>query len=247
MGPVDLEGEDPQLFQAFLNCVYFGSEILEQWADATEAEAEAETEAKPEGKTSDEKQAGADLVFEKLIGLYLLAERLVDFKTANMVIDEMIRAREVLNYIPTQGPVSLAYASTVKGSPLCTLIRDFWIYDSIFTDTDRGLLRAPGFPSECARDIAFEVLGISRRDQFGSYKSVKTICFAQVCLYHQHDELHPKCVSAESGMCHTVLLLWKTLKANTPLPIQTLEAFECRVLLGLMVLANARPAVNGIT
>lgn len=149
--PADLRGVDPELFQAYLNFVYFGPETVEQWADASEAEATA----KPEGNTNDkkriikaEKQAAADLVFEMLIRLYLLAERLVDFKTANMVIAEIIRASRLLGCIPTQGPISLAYASTVEGSPLRKLLRDYWICESASTHTDHERIRAAGFPLE---------------------------------------------------------------------------------------------------
>lgn len=100
--PVDLKGEDPKLFQAYLNCVYFGSETLEQWADA----AEAENEAEPDEEKRKEEQAAANLVFERLIRLYLLAERMADSKTANMAIGEIIRASDHLGYIPMQGPIS---------------------------------------------------------------------------------------------------------------------------------------------
>jgi hypothetical protein len=40
--PAELGSEEPELFQSYLNCMYFGSETLEQWADAAEVEAHSE-------------------------------------------------------------------------------------------------------------------------------------------------------------------------------------------------------------
>ncbi|GAB7331757.1 hypothetical protein MBLNU13_g03725t2 [Cladosporium sp. NU13] len=91
-GLVDLKGEDPEIFQAYLSCVYFGPETLER-------------------------AATADLLFEKLIRLYLLAERLIDLKTVNIATDEITRTSNYLGLIPLQGPISLAYASTAKYNP----------------------------------------------------------------------------------------------------------------------------------
>jgi hypothetical protein len=218
--PANFKREDPELFQAYLNCVYFGPETVEQWADASEAE----ITAKPEGNTKDEKriireekQAVADLVFEKLIRLYLLAERLIDFKTANMVIAEIIRASGLFGCIPTQGPISLAYASTVKGSPLRNLLRDYWICESASTHTNHERIRAAGFPLECLQDIAIEMLRMSGEVpadySYVNFKTVKTIWAESVCYYHQHDELHPKCVPVDSGK-HDRAPLMRSRHAN---------------------------------
>ena len=192
-GPKD---EDPELFQAYLNCVYFGPETLEQWSDASEAG----VEAKPEGNTRDEKQAVADLVFEKLVRLYLLAERLVDLKTANMAVGEIVRSSNCFGVIPTQGPVSLAYGSTATGSPLRRLLRDYWIFESVSVHDGSERLRTAGFPPEFVQDIAVEMLRIVGEDFNDFDKTVMDVCCEEVCRYHQHDELHPGCVPVESGM-----------------------------------------------
>jgi hypothetical protein len=221
--------EDPELFQAYLNCVYFGSDIIEQWADSSEVE----TKAKSECSTRDEKQAAGDLIFEKLIGLYLLAERLVDLRTANTVIDEIIRARDVLRCIPTQGPITLAYASTEKGDPLRKLLRDFWTNDSTTVRThprtDRERLRDAGFPLECLQDIAIEALEMVREDDYGSYMTVQRIYSANMCHYHQHDELHPRCIPVELGMCDSVYCPARTsqLVLHSRYRLQNPSKVEC--------------------
>lgn len=102
------------------------------------------------------------MIFERLIRLYLLAERMADLKTANIAIGEIICASDHLGYITMQGPISLAYASTAKDHPLCTLLRDYWIYESNANDAE--CLRAAGFPSECVLDIAIELLTITSNE-----------------------------------------------------------------------------------
>jgi len=60
--PVDLKDEDPELFQAYMNCVYFGSDTIEHWVDTFERPLRMET-------TANDKQTA---LFSKLISLYLL-------------------------------------------------------------------------------------------------------------------------------------------------------------------------------
>jgi hypothetical protein len=192
---VYLRNHDPELFQEYVHCVYFGPQALRQWAQASEVK----TEANSDGSTRDEKQTAADLVFKKLVGLYLLAVRLVDFKTANMVTDEIIRASDALACIPTQGPVSLAYASTGTGSPLRRLLRDFWIYQSASTQTDSEHLRTAGFPAECVQDIAIDMIRIASSDPDNTNfdQAFKDFYFDEACRYHHHNRLHPACVVGE--------------------------------------------------
>lgn len=131
-----------------------------------------------------------------MIRLYLLCEKLIDFKAANLVIDEIVRFADEVRCIPLAGPTSLAYASTVEGSPLRALLRDCWVYDS--GNVERPALRADGFPVECLQDVALSVL--ERFDEFPQNAfvrgdlalSVRTLCVREKCRYHLHDENHPQ-------------------------------------------------------
>jgi hypothetical protein len=125
-----------------MNCVYFGIEIIEHWVDTFEHPPHRATSA------DDEHNA----LFSKLINLYLLCEELLDFKAANMVIDQIIRFSFCAGVIPLLAPTSLAYNSTVQGSLLRKLLRDYWMYES--GNIDRETLLAEDFPVECLQDIA---------------------------------------------------------------------------------------------
>jgi hypothetical protein len=195
--PVDLKGEDRELFQAYLNCVYFGAETIEQWADELQAPIESD-----ESDISDEafraKELVADVLSDKLIRLYLLAGRLGDLKTSNLVISEIIRFSYAIETIPTQIPTSLAYAATVAGNPLRKLLRDLWIYD--LDDMAKGRLYAAGFPLECLQDIAIEMLRVVREEEEDFRRNVNELCDDEVCRYHQHDEMYPACSGEDIGM-----------------------------------------------
>jgi hypothetical protein len=182
--PVDLQDEDPELFQAYMNITYFGSETIEQWVDALDLPAELQTFA------NDEQTA----LFTRLIRLYLLCEKLIDLKAANIVIDEIVRFSDMARVIPLLVPTSLAYGSTANGASLRKLLRDYWMYES--SRVERQELRADGFPAECLQDIALAAL--ERLDGLPLERadinmSVRTLCLREKYRYHLHDRLHPQC------------------------------------------------------
>jgi hypothetical protein len=94
---------------------------MERWADELQAPIESDG-----CDISDEafraKELVADVLFDKLIRLYLLARRLGDFKTANLVTSEIIRFSYAIETVPTEIPTSLAYAATAAGNPLRKLL-----------------------------------------------------------------------------------------------------------------------------
>lgn len=191
--PVDLTDEDPEVFQGYMNCVYFGSDIVQYWVND-------KLSSQPRGSASaEEMQQFHDTIFTKFIELYVLAQKMIDFQTANMVIDEIIRFRETAKVVPVpmQAAISLAYKFTVKNDPLRRLLRDCWVCDP--RKTDREVLLADDFPVECLQDIAVASLTsideyLSRRWQLHPFTSIRELCGADKCHYHRQDKtLAPKC------------------------------------------------------
>ena len=170
-----------------MNGVYFGFETIEHWADTFEH--------LPQRATSANEEHNA--LFTKLINLYLLCERLIDFNAANAVIDEITRFGFFAGVIPLLTPTSLVYNSTAKGSPLRKLLCDYWMHES--GNIDRETLLAEDFPVECLQDIALAVL--KKFDEFPQNPfsrhelafSVRTLCLKNKCRYHLHDDKHPTC------------------------------------------------------
>lgn len=124
-----------------------------------------------------------------LIELYLLADKLQDFTTANMVMDELVQFIAETTELPKYALTSLVYNSTANNSPLRALLRDCWVHQMPNDAIDR--LKADCFPRDFLEDVAMELmrlkLGIIKREDYEWSK------YSNKCLYHQHDYEHPRC------------------------------------------------------
>jgi hypothetical protein len=101
--PVDLEDEDAEVFSTYVNCVYFGPEAPEHYADSIMPLSEL---------TSTENEVRMVEGLQTLIEVYILSDKMQDLVTTNMVIDEVIRFSDIVEIAPCDKLVSLAYAGT---------------------------------------------------------------------------------------------------------------------------------------
>lgn len=148
--------------------------------------------------------------FGALIRLYLLADKLQDLPTTNIVIDEIFQFSVWIGAVPSCAQISIAYSSTVEGCPLRALIRNLWVCASKQEGLQR--LRDTGYPSEFLQDIAVELLRAKldmevRLDEYDDDADDENESFVdqcnvfsetyhldpRKCLYHQHDKQNPKC------------------------------------------------------
>ena len=180
--PVDLKDEDPEVFNTYTNCVYFGAEALKCYSDGIEFCSHSERGTKSTG------------VFNALIRVYLLADKLQDPSAANMVIDEIIRFSDVADVVPDSHFWDV-YSRTPRNSPLRILMRDYWMYEMNAMDANP----LGGVPKELMEDILLEFLRIKSSedsatiaDTFKRKLSEDTV--KDKCRYHQHDDKHPRCV-----------------------------------------------------
>jgi len=181
--PVDLQHEESEVFSRYLNCVYCGTEALQIDADAPEDdrsdsgdnnEDDFEAELGPDAFLCSEAEFARP--YEEGINsrgkyvkyiyqchdiftdLYLLADRLRDIETANLVMDALICFRDKGGKIFDTGVVRRVYDSTVHGNPLRKLVRDECVYDTqswVYMD-----LHAAGYHPEFARDVMVEFLRV---------------------------------------------------------------------------------------
>lgn len=100
--PVDLSEEDPDMFEAYLYCVYFD-------------------EVTPVARNED----GA-YHYDSLIELHTLAD--MDFTTADLVIDKIISFVHERLMPPDLEDIRLVYDTTVEGSPLRRLFVDYRVF-----------------------------------------------------------------------------------------------------------------------
>lgn len=215
--PVDLQDEEPETFSRYLTCVYLGIEALHLGDDAPqdkrnddgsepkleidvfdspEIEYAARYKAKVEERSEYSRYAVE--VLHILVKLYLLADRLQDSKTANLVIDEYIRFANEAKWLPEVRTIILSYESTTHGHPLRKLMRDDCVYETVsaeYIDLHFG-----EYPSEFTRDVTVEYTRIKNLSRTSAEKHIwhchedKDWELVDKCHYHQHDDKHPRCV-----------------------------------------------------
>ena len=105
---VDLSDDDPDIFEIYLLCV-LGNVVTAEDLDYRH----------PTRIQSDD-------VFARLICTYVLADKLGDPQTTNMIADRMARYSEDHRRVPKAGIVAYACEATVKTSPLRTLLLDMF-------------------------------------------------------------------------------------------------------------------------
>jgi hypothetical protein len=121
-----LLGEDPYVFSAYLHTVYFGRDHLKKLSGSDEDSNEDRSNEDDNTNTRDDSKDDKTAMF--LTDLYLLADKLLDPVTANLVIDELAEFHDSLNHIGHTAVIH-AYASTKDGSPLRKLLRDIYVHD----------------------------------------------------------------------------------------------------------------------
>jgi hypothetical protein len=123
-----------------------------------------------------------------LARLYLLADKLNDIITTNLVMDEIIRLSDELLRVPCSKFVTLAYTSTVVRSPLRKVCRDFYVHEAedwVLEESDEGK-----FPFEFLKDVLLEFRRMSNQNTLDAERR-KIFCVdREKCYYHQHDDEH---------------------------------------------------------
>ena len=130
--------------------------------------------------------------FKGLCTLYLLADKLNDSTTANLVMDEIIRLSEEFQEIPNYPDVNKVYESTVAGSPLRRLCRDYYMCEvspSELEDIHKGV-----FCFQFLQDVILEFHGLAFGDGPDDQRTYASCVDREKCYYHQHDDEHPRCL-----------------------------------------------------
>lgn len=150
---------DPEVFNAYLHCVYFGRKSLKNHVaamaeerpyypenpsddDNGEGGATGAGGAGSDAAGTDKTSKSEDETVEKfLVNLYLLAIKLIDPTTANLAINALVHFVDTDRFISNE-MVHFVYNSTPKDSKLRLLFRDIHIHsmeDSWLTDITAGM------------------------------------------------------------------------------------------------------------
>lgn len=106
-----------------------------------------------------------------------------------MVMDELISFADKTEEIPKHVPTSLAYSSPASSSPVRALLSDYWVIQ-IPTDGVE-YLKANDFPKDFLKDVSTKLM-LLRLGKAATDDCKRDEC-TDKCLYHQHDNEHPRC------------------------------------------------------
>lgn len=215
--PTDLGDEDPEIFSMYLNCVYFGIEATRTEFDRVEDHRGGHKQKYrvhpdafdyPAGlhKVADDEQDASEYEDSKhfeqrtetLIKTHLLADKLQDPQTANLIIDELVHSSKAAGLHISTRLTRLVYASTVHPNPLRKLLRDTLVHETY--SREYMLVHDSIYPMELARDVAVDFLRLKDANETEILQSVYGPSVKDAkraedkCRYHQHDEEHPRCV-----------------------------------------------------
>ena len=111
MQPTKLLNDDPEVLTNYMRCVYLG-------------------DVSPLLKGQNWGEKGSQVHFQALIMIFVLADRLCDLLTANIVTAEIIDFSGRMGMLPDSTATNLVYASTASTNPLRALMRDYCVYEA---------------------------------------------------------------------------------------------------------------------
>jgi hypothetical protein len=134
--------------------------------------------------------------YKALFRLHMLADRLDDLESANLVMDAIVLFGDKHTRVLGSALTTFVYDSTPPNSPLRKIVRDTIVYESAgreFFDV--------GDPAELPHELLLDVAKEHHHIKFeqagphGTFSSVynKRLSDFPKCRYHQHSEDHPEC------------------------------------------------------
>ena len=133
--------------------------------------------------------------FVCLARLYVLADVLGDLKSANTVIDQVIRYSDDTVRVPGARCATFVMKATPESSPLQRLMIDYYTQEAgeqAFERDSNGEQMSSEFLAAVAREYRRLVTAASGEDTVeGTFKT--SINKRHKCYYHQHDASCPKC------------------------------------------------------
>jgi hypothetical protein len=141
--------------------------------------------------------------YTSLSKLYILADKLGDLTSANLIIDEFIDSSDDMAFAPSDKVVNFIYESTAHGNPLRRLMRDIWTYET--TKASYLDYHAVKLHADFIRDVMVE--SFRTRFEIKVDENCEHVCTiaqrvcADRCHYHQHHAtaLCPRCVPKHSA------------------------------------------------
>ena len=131
--------------------------------------------------------------FSPLAEAYILADKLGDLTTCNLIVDEIIRYGDEHNTLPNESTVKIVWEKSIENSPLRRLLIDCFVHDAGTT----AMADIDEYPHGFVCSMLKEYKRLKEEPE-AEVKAVREVYFRHIdkmekCHYHQHNEHHPKC------------------------------------------------------
>lgn len=179
-GPIELPEEDPFVFDMHLHVVYKDRVDVGSLLEPIPGEEDIPEE---------------DWVDSRLVKTYLLADRLCDCQSANLIIDDLIELYAENDACPYPQVTSIVANNTTQDSPLRQAFIDFLAYES-----GQSLIKKTCAEESIPREFICDVLirkakigSVHRNGRVAEAFDRRYVSKQKKCHYHQHDDSYPIC------------------------------------------------------
>lgn len=187
----DLTDLHPEVFSHYLQLVCTGKFVQPNAAVSQPSEGGHQNAVETAARAIEASQSH----LKALAKLYVLADKLEDLTSANLVMDEFLAAHGKTTKIVLASLITWIYEHTPASSPLRTVVRDIILFET-------GVDYYKGSQSKLLpRELLLDVLGKDSRikqENLNTRKPIKQLYRISIhgfdkCHYHQHHDGHPKC------------------------------------------------------
>lgn len=174
--PTDLSDADPPVFQDYQDLVY------------TNETPEPDTGIPRHTKhlSRAERKVSAEKYFQRLVSLWVLADKLQDRISVNKVMDRLLVFSDASDFLIPAQTLTYVYNNTSQNSFLRMMVRDLYIYESIesaFDDVE------PELPKELLRELNKEhkrLISVNTGEKVEDIYRRRILDKFTMCRYHQH-------------------------------------------------------------
>jgi hypothetical protein len=182
--PTKLVDEQPHMFSAYMNCLYLGADFMIERPATLVIEGSISEDDKEKANKNDEEDT-----MRFLVDLYILADKLLDPISANLIIDKLIAFVDTLSWMP--GPITITYVynNTVDGNPLRRLCRDWRIHEIAHGWPMKTAKTEWNLPHEFLQDLLIENARLQLENPKGQLGEVFDTIMARRPKSHYHQKV----------------------------------------------------------
>lgn len=172
--PIELPEDTPEIFNAYLLCVYKNPDVFDGLCSNNE----------------DERTKGQC----NLLKVYALADKLGDLISVNGIVDVLLESMCDTGETPHPSVIELALALFPEGTPMHQLFVDHFVHEAPASEVKR-LCESKAIPRQFLGSILVEKTKLESDHQEETINKVfdNIYTIMHECRYHHHNKDHPNC------------------------------------------------------